>query len=67
MKLVLITLIKIYQLCLSPLIGANCRFKVSCSNYALQSLEKHGVLKGSWLAVKRIVRCNPWCDCTDEE
>ena len=67
MKYILIALIKLYQLCLSPLIGSNCRFRISCSNYALQALQKHGVWKGSWLAVKRIVRCNPWCSCIDEE
>lgn len=67
MKSIITGLIKLYQLCLSPLIGNNCRFTVSCSNYALEVIEKHGALKGGWLALKRIARCNPWCNATDEE
>ena len=56
----LISLIRFYQVALSPLTPAACRFEPSCSNYALQALEKHGVIKGSWLALKRILSCNPW-------
>jgi putative membrane protein insertion efficiency factor len=56
----LISLVRFYQVALSPLTPAACRFEPSCSNYALQALEKHGVIKGSWLALKRILSCNPW-------
>ncbi|MEO0344296.1 MAG: membrane protein insertion efficiency factor YidD [Pseudomonadota bacterium] len=52
--------IRFYQLVISPLIGANCRFQPTCSAYALEALEKHGAIKGGWLAIKRISRCHPW-------
>jgi hypothetical protein len=52
--------IKAYRLILSPLLGANCRFEPSCSSYALEALEKHGPLYGSWLIAIRIIKCNPW-------
>jgi len=55
-----IVLIKIYQLLISPLLGPQCRFTPSCSNYALQALQKYGLFKGFWLSVKRISRCHPW-------
>jgi putative membrane protein insertion efficiency factor len=55
-----IGLIKIYQWVISPMLGPKCRFVPTCSQYALQALTKYGVLKGTWLAAKRIVRCNPW-------
>jgi putative membrane protein insertion efficiency factor len=58
MKLLLKLPIWVYQYTISPLIGNCCRFYPSCSNYAIEAIEKHGV-KGVWLAVKRIVRCNP--------
>ncbi|WP_344794882.1 membrane protein insertion efficiency factor YidD [Litoribacillus peritrichatus] len=57
-----IGLITVYQWCISPLLGNNCRFYPSCSEYTIIALKKHGVLKGSWLAVKRISRCHPWSD-----
>ncbi len=49
-----------YRLFISPLLGQNCRFDPTCSSYALQALERHGAVKGGWLAMKRIVRCHPW-------
>ncbi|MBL7766909.1 MAG: membrane protein insertion efficiency factor YidD [Chitinophagaceae bacterium] len=53
--------IKIYQLVLSPLLGANkCRYTPTCSEYASEALQKHGLIKGFWLSVKRISRCAPW-------
>jgi uncharacterized protein len=55
-----ITLIKIYQWGISPWLGPKCRFTPSCSHYAVEALKKHGLLKGSWLAIKRILKCHPW-------
>ncbi len=49
-----------YQWTIRPLIGANCRFHPGCSDYAVQALRTHGALRGSALAAKRILRCNPW-------
>ena len=56
----LIFLIYVYRLTLSPFIGNSCRFYPTCSHYAEDALRKYGVLKGSWLAVKRVFRCHPW-------
>ncbi len=53
-------LIRAYQLTLSPLIGNQCRFHPSCSNYALDAIDSHGAVKGSWLALKRLGRCHPF-------
>jgi len=55
-----IALIKVYQFTLSPFLGKQCRFVPTCSQYGIEAIQKHGALKGSWLAIKRIVRCNPW-------
>jgi putative membrane protein insertion efficiency factor len=55
-----IVLIKIYQKIISPVIGPQCRFTPTCSNYAVEALKKYGVFKGTWLAVKRISKCHPW-------
>ncbi|MDR2362392.1 MAG: membrane protein insertion efficiency factor YidD [Prevotellaceae bacterium] len=53
-------LIKFYQLCLSPLKPPTCRFTPNCSQYALEALRKHGLIKGLWLSLRRILRCHPW-------
>ena len=55
-----IVLIRIYQLILSPLLGANCRYTPTCSQYGKEAIERYGPFKGGWLAVKRIARCHPW-------
>ena len=60
MNRLLILLIRGYQKILSPLLGKNCRYYPTCSQYAIEALEVHGTFKGSWLALKRICRCNPW-------
>ncbi|HTP78833.1 MAG TPA: membrane protein insertion efficiency factor YidD [Bacteroidota bacterium] len=53
--------IRAYQRVISPALPAHqCRFYPSCSQYALEAAEKHGVLKGMWLAARRIARCHPW-------
>jgi len=53
-------LIRGYQLLISPLLPASCRYTPTCSSYALEALRKHGVIKGGWLALKRIFSCHPW-------
>lgn len=53
-------LIKIYQLFISPLTPATCRFHPTCSQYSKEALKKYGLLKGGWLAIKRIFSCHPW-------
>jgi len=52
-------LIKGYQKWISPLLGSNCRFNPTCSHYAIDAINYHGVIKGSWLAAKRILKCHP--------
>jgi putative membrane protein insertion efficiency factor len=54
-----ILLIKIYQYGISPLLGPKCRFTPTCSQYTVEALKKHGLLKGGWLSIKRISRCRP--------
>ena len=56
---IVITLIKGYQRFLSPLLGSNCRFNPTCSSYAIEAINRFGVIKGCWLASKRILRCHP--------
>ncbi|QCB47685.1 membrane protein insertion efficiency factor YidD [Hydrogenophaga sp. PAMC20947] len=58
----LVGLVKGYRLLLSPSLGSNCRFEPSCSKYALGVLERHGALAGSYLTLRRLGRCHPWCD-----
>jgi len=52
--------IRLYQLVISPLLPRRCRFAPTCSEYAIEALRKHGVLRGSWLALRRIARCHPF-------
>ncbi|MDD4964078.1 MAG: membrane protein insertion efficiency factor YidD [Gallionella sp.] len=60
MRLILIKLIHGYQYFISPLSPPSCRFVPSCSQYAVDALTRYGFIKGSWLSIKRIARCNPW-------
>ena len=60
MRSIAIFLIRGYQLLLSPLLGNNCRFHPTCSEYAIEAVRAHGVARGRWLAVRRIGRCHPW-------
>ena len=60
MKPLLLWLIRAYQLALSPFFGGQCRFYPSCSVYAAQAIDAHGTLRGSLLALRRLLRCNPW-------
>ena len=60
MKWVLIGLLKAYRLLISPLYGNVCRYYPSCSAYALRAVSVHGAVKGSWLTIRRLLRCHPW-------
>ncbi|WP_270089595.1 membrane protein insertion efficiency factor YidD [Sphingobacterium sp. SYP-B4668] len=55
-----LTLIRAYQLLLSPMLGGSCRYSPTCSQYGVEAIRKHGPFKGGWLTIKRILRCNPW-------
>ena len=58
--LLLIGLVRVYQLLLSPWVGGSCRFHPSCSQYALEAIRVHGGMRGSWLALRRMGRCQPF-------
>ncbi len=60
LSLPFIGLIKIYQLIISPWMGPSCRYTPTCSQYGIEALKKYGPLKGGWLTLKRLARCNPW-------
>ena len=55
-----VILVKFYQVAISPYLPASCRYSPTCSHYTLEALEKHGLLRGGWLAIKRISSCHPW-------
>ena len=60
MRFLVLKIIRVYQKYLSPLLGPSCRFHPTCSEYAFQAIEAYGVFRGGILAVKRILKCNPW-------
>jgi putative membrane protein insertion efficiency factor len=60
MKRLLVGLLRGYQLLISPMLGQNCRFYPSCSNYAIEALRTHGAARGAWLALRRVGRCHPF-------
>ncbi len=60
MKHVLVALLRMYRFAISPLYGDVCRYYPTCSAYALESVQVHGAVKGSWLSVRRLARCHPW-------
>lgn len=57
---VLVLAVRAYQLLVSPLLGPVCRFYPSCSSYAVTALRTHGAVRGTWLVVRRLLRCHPW-------
>ena len=60
MKALLRGALRFYQYFVRPWLGQNCRFYPSCSDFALEALDKHGAARGSWLATRRVLRCHPW-------
>jgi len=62
LKKVLILLVRFYQICISPLFPPTCRFTPTCSVYFIQAVTKYGAFKGSYLGIKRILRCHPWSE-----
>ncbi|MBK6983988.1 MAG: membrane protein insertion efficiency factor YidD [Bacteroidetes bacterium] len=60
MKFIPLAIIRFYQYAISPLLKPSCRFTPSCSQYGLDAVNKYGAFKGSWMALKRIMRCHPW-------
>ena len=56
-------MIRIYQVVLSPILGSSCRYQPTCSNYAIESIQQWGVIQGSVLSFKRIIKCHPWGGC----
>lgn len=60
MKRLLIAVVRFYQKAISPHLPASCRYHPTCSQYALTALTRYGALRGSWMAIKRILRCNPF-------
>ena len=61
MKFLVLDFLKLYKTFLSPFFPPACRFTPTCSEYAMQAVEKYGTIKGTWMAVKRILRCQPFC------
>ena len=60
MKTVLIALLRFYRYAVSPMLGRNCRFHPTCSEYAIEAIQRHGALRGGWMAAKRVGRCHPF-------
>lgn len=60
MRWIVASLLRAYRLVISPLYGQVCRYHPSCSAYALEAVERHGALRGVWLAIRRLGRCHPW-------
>lgn len=62
MARMLVSIVKAYQLVLSPFFGQQCRFYPTCSQYSVEATQKHGALLGSYYTVRRLSRCHPWCE-----
>ena len=63
---IVIVLMRIYQVALSPFLRQNCRFQPTCSRYAIEAVERHGVMRGIWLTARRLGRCHPWHEGGDD-
>ena len=61
MQRLLIAIVRAYRLLLSPWLGGACRFSPTCSVYAIEALQTHGAAQGSYLTLRRLARCHPWC------
>ncbi len=59
-KHIFIIPIRLYQWCISPFLPNSCRYTPTCSQYGIEAIEKHGIFKGGFLLIKRLLRCNPW-------
>ena len=60
MRQILIALIKLYRYAISPYLAPSCRYTPTCSSYAIEAVQRFGVFRGSWMAIRRISRCHPW-------
>lgn len=60
MKEVVLVSVRLYQRSVSPHLGVSCRYLPTCSQYTIEAIERHGVLNGCWMAMKRLLRCHPW-------
>ena len=60
LRVIFVGLIRFYQLAISPMLGANCRYTPTCSQYGIDAIREWGPLKGGWMALKRFTRCHPW-------
>ena len=60
MSKIFVVIIRIYQLSISPILGQNCRYTPTCSQYSIEAINKFGPFKGGWLSLKRIFSCHPW-------
>jgi len=60
LSFLLVIPIKLYQILISPILGPNCRYHPTCSQYSIEAINKYGPFKGTWLAIKRISSCHPW-------
>ena len=60
MRQVVTTALRGYRYLISPLLGPTCRFYPTCSSYAIEAIERHGITRGIWLTLRRLIRCNPW-------
>lgn len=60
-KKLFLILLRFYKSAISPYLGNNCRFTPTCSEYAMEAIQRYGACKGSWMALKRLLRCNPFC------
>ena len=64
---VLLVLLAFYRRLISPLLGPRCRYVPTCSTYAVEAVQRHGALRGSWLTLKRLLRCHPFAEVGDDQ